>query len=81
MLGCRHGVDKVVFQIAADLILPRPAFSGSICVGLCVWLLKRPGSCKAYLFALSILMRFALNEQPANPCLGDATEQFKSRYV
>ena len=54
---------------AADLILPRPAFSGSICVGLCARLLKRPGSRKAYLFALSIMTRFALKEQPANPCL------------
>ena len=69
MLGCRNGVDKVVLRLAADLILPRPAFSGSICVGLSLRLLKRPGSCKAYLFALSILTRFALKEQPANPCL------------
>ena len=69
MLGCRNGVDKVVLRLAADLILPRLAFSGSICVGLSLRLLKRPGLCKAYLFALSILTRFSLKEQPANPCL------------
>ena len=40
MLGCRNGVDKVVLRLAADLILPRPAFSGSICVELSVRLLK-----------------------------------------
>ena len=69
MLGRRNGIDKVVLHLAADLILPGPAFSGSICVGLCLRLLKRPGSCKAYLLALSLLTRFALKEQPANPCL------------
>ena len=64
MLGCRNGVDKVVLCLEADLILPRPAFWGSICVALCVRLLKRPDSCRAHLFA-----RFASKEQPANPCL------------
>ena len=41
-------------------------------MGLCARLLKRPGSCKAYLFALSVLTRFALKGAASEPLLACA---------